>query len=146
MKRLTLATSLILITLVVPSSFVASAAEDEEEAGAKVDIPATVPAILASIDAHRKDLAKTIADGKLAEVHEIAFAIRDLVAALPAKSQDLDASDLASLEKDVKFVAALAKRLDESGDDGDQASTEANFKKLEGILDRVAAPYAAHEK
>ena len=39
------------------------------------------------------------------------------------------------------LVADLAKRLDESGDAKNQAGTESNFKKLQGILKTIASLY-----
>jgi hypothetical protein len=40
-----------------------------------------------------------------------------------------------------KELADIVKRLDESGDANDQAGTEANFKKLQGILKTIEAQY-----
>jgi len=64
-----------------------------------------------------------------------------LVNALPDKSKDLDAEKLGKLKANAKFVADLAKRLDQAGDSKDQAGTEANFKKLQGILKSIEALY-----
>ena len=68
---------------------------------------------------------------KLADVHHHAFAIRDLAKALPAKAEK---AKKAQVEGAVKNIAKLAEDLDKTGDAGDQAGTEANLKKLDGVL------------
>ena len=70
-------------------------------------------------------------------MHHHAFAIRDLVNALPDKSKDLAADKLGKLKEEAKFVAVLADRLDKAGDANDQAGTEANFKKLQTVLKEI---------
>ncbi len=104
-------------------------------------IPATATAILQAISEEETNLDKTITDKKLDDVHHHAFAIRDLVNALPDKSSDLAAEKMVKLKANAKFVTALASRLDASGDAKDQAGTEANFKKLQGLLKQIRALY-----
>ena len=111
------------------------------EEGSKTTIPDTAAGILQAIDQDEQELSKTIADKKLDDVHHHAFAISDLVNALPDKSKDLDAEKLGKLKGNARFVADLAKRLDASGDSKDQAGTEANFKKLQAILKGIHALY-----
>ena len=101
----------------------------------------TVGGIWQAVTNEQAELGKTIADKKLDDVHHHAFAIRDLVNALPEKSTSLNADDLAKLKKDAKFVAALADRLDKSGDANDQAATEANFAKLQKVLNEIGSLY-----
>ncbi len=115
-------------------------AEPAEDA--KVQIPATASAILAKVKQSEADLSKRISDKKLDQVHETAFAIRDLVNALPEKSADLPADQMGKLKTNAKYVADLADRLDASGDNKDQAATEANFKKLQGILRTIESLYS----
>ena len=100
-------------------------------------IPDTADAIWQAIDKHRAELKTTIESGSLGEVHHHAFAIRDLVAALPAHSPTLPAEDQAKLAGDVKFVATLASRLDETGDAGDKAGSQANYDKLVVVLNGI---------
>lgn len=126
------------------TSLAAEHKDGHEEHGEKKHAdkkPATVGGIWAEVQEHQEQLEKIIADKKLDKVHEVAFEIRDLVNALPGKSGKLDAGSLAKLKANAKFVADLAKRLDESGDSNDQAATEAHFKKLQGILKTIAALY-----
>ncbi len=115
--------------------------EEHEQEEGKAKIPDTVAGILAKVKAHEQELGKTIADKKLDKVHAGAFAIRDMVNALPDKSQDLPAEKLAKVKANAKFVDDLARRLDESGDANDQAGTEANFQKLQGILKTLESLY-----
>ena len=119
----------------------ASAAEEPEHKEGEANIPNTVGGIWAEVKEHEEELGKTIADKKLDKVHEAAFEIRDLVNALPDKSTDLPADNLAKVKSNARYVADIANRLDESGDAGDQAATEANFTKLQGLLKTVEAQY-----
>ena len=116
---------------------------------AKATIPETIAGIWAEVKEHEEELGKIIAGKKLAGVHEAAFALRDMVNALPDKSKDLPAEKLTKVKANAKFVADLANRLDESGDANDQVATEASFKKLQGILKTIEAlypPAALHEQ
>ena len=116
-------------------------AEEHPHKEGEAKIPATLGGIWGEVQEHQEQLEKIIADKKLDKVHVAAFEIRDMVNAMPAKSGKLDAEKLAKLKANVKFVESLAKRLDESGDANDQAATEANLKKLQGILKSIASLY-----
>lgn len=118
-----------------------TAADEHEHKEGKAMMPNTVGGIWSEVNEHEDQLGKLIADKKLDKVHEVAFEIRDLVNGMPDKSKDLPADKLAKVNANAKFVADLAKRLDESGDAKDQAGTETNFKKLQGILKTIAALY-----
>ena len=119
-----------------------SSAVAAESAEAKIAIPATSDAIWQSIDKETEQLGMLIESNKLGEVHHHAFAIRDLVAALPARSGALGADKLAAVKANGKFVAALAERLDATGDAKDKAGTESNFQKLKGVLKTIRSNYA----
>lgn len=116
----------------------ASAAGKADE---KVSIPTTSEAIWQSIDKETEQLATLIQSGKLEEVHRHAFAIRDLVAALPARSASLGADKVAKVKASTKFVDTLAERLDASGDAKDKAGTESNFQKLKAVLKTIRVNY-----
>lgn len=109
------------------------AAEAGPEA-APMPIPETADGIWLAIDQHSGELKSTIASGDLKSVHHHAFAIRDLVAALPERSPTLSAEDTSKLQGEIKFVATLADRLDATGDANDQAGAQANFDKLTTVL------------
>ena len=97
----------------------------------KVKIPDTVESIWKEIHTHHMELAETVKSKKLADVHHHAFAIRDLAKALSAK---VPADSKSKVQGTVKNIAKLAEALDESGDANDQAKTEANLKKLDGLI------------
>jgi Spy/CpxP family protein refolding chaperone len=120
--------------------FNASAYAAEKEA-AWVKIPDTVAAIWQSVDQETDGMAKEIQTGKLGELHQHAFAIRDLVGALPARSGSLAADKLAKVKSDAKFVATLAQRLDAAGDANNKAAAESNFEKLRDVLESIRANY-----
>ena len=111
------------------------------EATPMTSIPATIEGIWHAIDAKSAELKKTITAGKLDEVHHQAFAIRDLVAALPARSSSLPAEKLAKVQGGVKFVATLAERLDATGDANDLAGTKQNYDKLIALLESMRSRY-----
>ena len=97
----------------------------------KTAVPATAEAIMAEIHKHHGELADVVKSKKLADVHHHAFAIRDLANGLPAK---VAADKKARVEGSVKNIAKLATDLDNTGDANNQAATEANLKKLDGVL------------
>jgi hypothetical protein len=104
---------------------------EHEHAKGKIKIPETVEGIFKAIGEQHHHLTETVKNKKLADVHQIAFAIRDLANALPAKAP---ADKKKQVEGTVKNIAKLAEDLDKTGDAGNQAGTEANLKKLDGIL------------
>ncbi len=114
-----------------------------DETEAKLTIPATSADIWRDIDHHISDLQVLIEKGKLDEVHVHAYAVRDLVRALPSHSPKLSADALAKVKAQSKFVDTLATRLDQSGDSGDKAGTIAGLSKLEGVLKSIRAQYPA---
>ena len=120
----------------------ASAAEEQEHKEGQASIANTVGGIWRDVKAHEEKLGQLIAAKQLENVHEVAFEIRDLVNALPARSTELAAEKLAKLKADAKFVADLADRLDKSGDAKDQAGTEASYKKLQGVLRTIESLYS----
>ena len=104
---------------------------EEEKAEAKMKIPDTTEGIFKAIHEHHLELAATVKNKKLADVHHHAFAIRDLANALTAKAA---ADKKKQVEGTTKNITKLASDLDESGDANDQAKTEANLKKLDGLI------------
>jgi hypothetical protein len=111
------------------------------EATQKTAIPRTIEGIWQAIDAKSAELKDTIATAHLDQVHHQAFAIRDLVAALPARSSSLPADKLGKVQGGVKFVATLAERLDSTGDANDLAGTKQNYDKLTGVLASLRSSY-----
>ena len=110
----------------------ASAQEGHEhKAGEKAKIPDTVEGIWKEIHEHHAELKEIVEKKQLEKVHETAFEIRDLAKALVPKAP---ADKKTQVEGTVKNIAKLAEDLDASGDAKDQAKTEANLKKLDGLL------------
>jgi len=137
------------IILVLSMSFTISrlalAADEHEDNEVATKIPTTISGIWGEVKEGEANLSTIITDKKLDKVHEAAFEIRDLVNALPDKSIDLPADNLAKVKSNAKYVADIAKRLDESGDAGDQAGTEANFKKLQNFLKIIETQYSSQQ-
>ena len=136
---------------IVPAALLASAMSlvgglgiaTADEAPEKIVIPATSDGIWKAIDAKSAELKATIDSGKLDNVHHEAFAIRDLVAALPSHSTTLPPEKLDKVKTNVKFVATLAERLDATGDAKDVAGTKQNYAKLTSVLTAIRANYSA---
>ena len=112
-----------------------------EKTESPVPIPATAPAIWQAIDQQSAALGKAVQTGAFGEVHHRAYAIRDLVAALPARSGTLPPDKLAQIKANLPFVATLAQRLDATGDAKDRPGTESNFRKLQQVLTAIRANY-----
>ena len=121
-------------------------AQAEEKPEIDVQIHATAAAIWQDIDQQNAALGKAIQAGAFDEVHHRAFAIRDLVAALPAHSGSLSPDKLAQVKANAQFVDTLAQRLDTDGDAKDKAGTESSYRKLQGILDVIRAYYPGDVK
>ena len=135
----------------VPAALLASAmnlvgglaSATADEAAEKIVIPATSDGIWKAIDAKSAELKTTIDSSKLDNVHHEAFAIRDLVAALPSHSATLSPEKLDKVKTSAKFVATLATRLDATGDAKDVAGTKQNYAKLTTVLTAIRANYSA---
>ena len=90
-------------------------------------IPATVEEIWKAIHKQQAELVSTVAKKDLGEAHDHAFAIRDLVKALPTK---VSAENKTKAEAGAKEISKLAADIDKSGAAGAQKATEANVKKM----------------
>ena len=121
--------SALLVAFITAISFAAFQARAEEPES-KVAIPMTADGIWKAIDQEMEALDQLIASNKLAAVHQHAYAVRDLAAALAAHSGKLVPTEREMLAADNRYVAALATRLDQSGDSGDQAGARSNYDKL----------------
>ena len=130
-----------LMNISAPRLFAGEAAHEHGGHGdmdGKVKIPDTVDGIFKAIHEHHMQLADVVKNKKLSDVHHHAFAIRDLANALPAKA----ASDKKKqVEGTTKSIATLAENLDKTGDAGDQPGTEANLKKLDGLVKNLETQF-----
>ena len=105
--------------------------EKHEGHGGEAKIPDTVEGIFKEIHEHHAELKEIVEKKQLVKVHQTAFEIRDLAKALVPKAP---ADKKTQVEGTVKNIAKLAGDLDESGDAKNQAKTEANLKKLDGLI------------
>lgn len=108
-------------------------------------IPPTVPEIWTEIRKQEVNLAATVEKKDLGEAHDHAFAIRDLVKALPAK---VPAAQKSLTEDSAKNIAKLAADIDKTAAAKAQKATEANVKKMTtaiAALDALLNP-AGREK
>jgi len=94
-------------------------------------IPATVEEIWKEIHKQQGKLTGVVAKNDLGEAHDHAFAIRDLVKALPAK---VPAENKTKTEESAKEIAKIAADIDKSGAAGAQKATETNVKKMETAI------------
>lgn len=99
-------------------------------------IPATVEEIWTTIHKQQTKLAAVVAKKDLGEAHDHAFAIRDLVKALPAK---VASEHKVPAEEGAKEITKLAADIDKSGAAGAQKATEANVKKLDTAVAALEA-------
>lgn len=104
---------------------------------------AAVSAAWAKIEASAADLDKTVKAGKLGDVHEVAFAIRDDVVTLPAKSAALSADKKKKLAGYAKTVSEIAGLLDKYGDAGDAKGVKAQHERMKTTLKSIKALYPA---
>lgn len=133
---------LLVVSTLLTVSLYQSVAIADESSDQKIEIPKTSTEILQVVDKQLGELNKTIDAGQLGEVHHHAFAIRDLVDALPEHSAQLSADKLEQVKSNVKYVDTLAKRLDESGDAKDKKSVMENLTKLKKLLDNIHSNYS----
>ncbi len=103
-------------------------------------IPATVEDIWKEIHKQLGKLAGVVADKELGEAHDHAFAVRDLVKALPEK---VPAEKKSDAEAGAKEITKLAADIDKSGAAGAQKATEANVKKLGKAISALQAKLKA---
>ena len=99
-------------------------------------IPATVEDIWKKIQEQQGKLASVVAQKDLGEAHDHAFAIRDLVKALPAK---VAAELKTKAEAGVKEITRLAAVIDKSAAAKAQKATEANVKKMDEAIAALKA-------
>ena len=102
--------------------------------------PPTVEEIWAAIHKQQSKLKDVVEKKDLGEAHDHAFAIRDLVKALPEK---IAAEHKTTAETSAKEIAKLAADIDKSGAAGAQKATEENVKKLDAAVKALEAKLRA---
>jgi hypothetical protein len=119
----------------IPTSASDSAERAHGEAGIGTSVApgATVGDIRRQIEERQLALETSINEGRLSEVHDAAFAIRDLAVAAGERA-GTGHGDPAARGRAIEDLRAIAGRLDEYGDAGNLSGTEAEFKKLNAAL------------
>lgn len=108
---------------------------------AEATMPQTPEGIWHEVMEGQVSLEETIAAGKLAEVHQVAFQIRDHVKMLPKVSGELSADQQQRLQESVNRVAEIAGLLDQYGDAGDAVNTKAQADRLAKLLQYIETLY-----
>jgi hypothetical protein len=107
----------------------------EEGRASQAVVPAqTAEAVWGQIEVRRLALETAIREGKLEQVHDEAFAIRDLAVAWAERKAPAGGPGRAALDAKVGEIRAIAGKLDEYGDAGNLTGTEAEFTKLNAAL------------
>ena len=99
---------------------------------------ATSHEIWAQIAAKQAQLEAVMQAGDLAKVHVLAFAIRDHVVALEAKTET---SNAAERDKIVDEIYTSAGKLDEYGDSGNASAVKEEYRKFQQQLQALRALY-----
>jgi hypothetical protein len=94
-------------------------------------IPEKVEDIWKEIHKQKKLLGEVVEKKDLGEAHDHAFAIRDLVKALPGKVQ---ADSKSKTEESSKEITKIAAAIDKSGAARAQKATEENVKKMNDAI------------
>lgn len=108
----------------------------------QVVIPKTIPEIFQEIDEYNVALYKMLENKQLSEVHYHVFAVLKLVKALPKLSQHLSPEQLKMLQNHIASIKKLATRMDASSDVNDYDITQAQYKKLQSLIDELHTYYS----
>ncbi len=123
-------------------SLMAHEGHEHEENEVKDSKAAMSPAaIWQDIKSKEQKLSETIEQGKLEEVHEIAFAIRDTAKMFLEESKGKPGVPVGLLMSQVSQIAPIAERLDEYGDANNKAKTKEQFSMLKNLLNAIEAQY-----
>lgn len=139
--KLKIALSILIVAMIFSSlSLFAHGGEDHEQmkTGEEMMSPA---AIWQNIREEEKELEEVIKVGKLGEVHEIAFTIRDLANMLLEHSKGHAGVPVGLLMTQVNQIGSIAESLDQYGDAGDKSKTEEQFQRLQNVLNTIEAQY-----
>ena len=116
----------------------APSGEAERGESAEAVTPAgTIPEIWTQIAGEQAQMTAAIRNGQLKDVHHLAFGIRDLVIALADKAKAASPAITARIDNMVEQVKTSATTLDELGDAGNLSGTQAEYAKLEAILEAI---------
>jgi hypothetical protein len=120
-----------------PQTAAPSGTAEHGESAEAVTPAGTVGEIWTQIAGEQTKLTAAIQNGQLADVHHLAFGIRDLVVALADKAKAASPAAGSQLDGMVEQVKASATKLDALGDAGNLSGTQAEFAKLNSILTAI---------
>lgn len=100
--------------------------------------PATV---WQTIREEEKELGQIIESGKLDQVHEVAFTIRDLAKMFLDNSKGKPGVPVGLLMTQIGQIGSVAELLDEYGDANNKPKTEEQFQRLKKILNTIESQY-----
>lgn len=103
--------------------------------------PAGLVATWGEIQSRRNAIDGMIRHGKLDEIHGVAGGLEALGETLIKESSMLDEAKLRRVQGASSQLARLADSLHDAADKGDAQATEAEFKKLDGLLRVIEAQY-----
>ena len=115
----------------------AGGSAEHGESGEKVTPAGTAQEIWGQIVVELDKLSAAIQNGELKNVHHLAFATRDLAAALAEKATASSPALGPKLQPMVEQVKASASKLDELGDAGNLSGTQAEFARFSSMLDGI---------
>ena len=140
-----------LVALVILSPIGAARAgeSEEKEAGeaghaaakATLQIPDKLPDLWYLVLEKQMKLDQIIAAKELDKVHVAAFEIRDLVQAMPGKTQGFSPESQKKLAESAGRVGDVAKLLDQYGDAADEAKTKDQAARLGTLIKYVESLY-----
>lgn len=134
-KMMTLIVCLSLGLMLHTSVFAKQGHESNENL--ELAIPATAGEIFTAVDKRVKDLENIIAANTLDKVHVSAFEIRDLLLAMPDKTNTLADAEKTTLKSSLNKIKQLAGLLDKYGDTKDMAQTKAVFGKFKEEIEKI---------
>ncbi len=105
-------------------------------------IPATGAEIWTEIHKQQAKLVATVNKKRLADAHDHAFAIRDLVKALPDK---VNAENKAKAEDGAKEISKLASEIDKAAAGKAQKATEEKVKEMGTAVTALEAKLKAKQ-
>jgi hypothetical protein len=137
-----------LIAVIAATSYQSQAQEAKDKKPAQAEgghshftkIPATAEDIWKEITKQQGKLASVVAKKDLGEAHDHAFAIRDLVKALPAK---VPSENKTKAEDGAKEITKIAADIDKSSAAKAQKATEANVKTMDAAIAKLQASLKA---
>lgn len=121
-------TALASITLSTPALF---AHEGHDHGAKKAAVPDTVEGIMKEIHQQHALITTAVTGKNLKGVHDPIEAIPELAKALPEK---VAADKKARVQGSVNNLTKVIESLHQAADAGDQTKTEAELKKLDGVL------------